>query len=256
MRDCPLVCVHDATHTQQVNRYIFQPIRDDHCNSPRIARIYKSRHAIRRAVSTTMESLYMPDWMESKVHITGPADGIDRFRSAHIREDKDGNDTLDFDTITPMPAVLKNTEPGAYDEFIWALGGELDAARNVLRQFTADDTPLGWRWVRNLGITTREEFLQWAKMNRPDQMEAARRAMENERTTGYRDWLDWQVDNWGCKVGPEIIRQDDARRDRQWLNGVRSLIASALAGTHDLSLSKSVRRGGVIAPSTISPYGR
>ena len=25
--------------------------------------------------------------------------------------------------------------------------------------------------------------------------------MEIERTTGYRDWYDWQVDNWGCKWG-------------------------------------------------------
>ena len=40
-------------------------------------------------------------------------------------------------------------------------------------------------------------------------------------------------------VGLEIIRQDDARRDRQWLNGVRSLIASAFAGTHDLSFSQN-----------------
>ena len=146
----------------------------------------------------------MPDWMECEVRITGPHDEVSRFRNTHIRKDEDGNDLLDFDTIIPMPPELKGTEAAGHSEYVWALGGELYAAQDLLRQCgvrTADDTPLEWQWVRDLGIETREEFLRWAEANRAGQLNVARRAMENEYTTGYRDWYHWQLDNWGCKWG-------------------------------------------------------
>ena len=146
----------------------------------------------------------MPNWMQCMVRITGPADEIVRFRAAHIREDEDGNEHLDFNSIIPMPPQLRDADHGGSDAFIWALGGDLHPSRGLLRRvglYSADDTPLDWPWVRSLGIATREEFLCWAEKNRPDQLDMAQRAMDNESATGYRDWYDWQVDNWGCKWG-------------------------------------------------------
>ena len=141
----------------------------------------------------------MPNWMERI-----PTDEIVRFRAEHIREDEDGDDWLDFNSIIPMPPQLRGADAGASDAFVWAFGGELHSSRDLLRRvglYSADDTPLDRPWVRSLGIATREEFLRWAEKNRPDQLAAAERAMENESATGYRDWYDWQVDNWGCKWG-------------------------------------------------------
>jgi hypothetical protein len=142
--------------------------------------------------------------MECEVRIIGPTDEIARFRTAHIGNDQNGDLRLDFDSIVPMPSELRDTNAGPSDAFIWALGGELYAPRNLSRRLgleMADATPLNRAWVRELGVTSREDLLNWAEVNRPHGLAVAKRVMEIERTTGYRNWYDWQLINWGCKWG-------------------------------------------------------
>ncbi len=136
----------------------------------------------------------MPNWMTSEVRITGPDDEIARFRAAHISKDEDGEDILDFNSVIPMPLELKGTQAGAcIDALVWALGGELCAERDLLRKLgmcSAADTPFDLPWVQDLGITTREKLLSWAGIERTEALDAARRALELERSTGYRNWYD------------------------------------------------------------------
>ena len=143
----------------------------------------------------------MPNWMECEVQITGPADEAARFRAAHITKDEDGQEQLNFETVVAMPPELNGTDPNLSDDYVWALGGELDGSRRpwVLRHLS--HTPLDKDWVRNLGITSRQGLLQWATENEPDRLALAKHAMEIESTTGYRHWRDWQWDNWGCEKG-------------------------------------------------------
>ena len=147
----------------------------------------------------------MSNWMESEVHIIGPADEIARFRATHIRKDENGQDELDFETIIPMPPQLKDyAQEAPSNAYVWALGGELYAPSDTWRRIgksVLDETPLEWPWVRTLGVNSREGLLQWAEKNRADELADAKRAMEAERATGYRDWYDWQIDNWGCSCG-------------------------------------------------------
>jgi hypothetical protein len=146
----------------------------------------------------------MPNWMECAVQIIGPTDEIARFRTAHIGNDRNDELQLDFDSIITMPPELRDTNATPSDAFVWALGGELYASRNLSRRLgyeMADATPLDLAWVRELGIISREGLLNWAEVNRPDKLVVAKRVMEVERATGYRNWYDWQCDNWGCKWG-------------------------------------------------------
>ena len=132
------------------------------------------------------------------------------------------DDQLDFETIIPMPPELRDTQAGSSDPYVWALGGELYASRNSLRRIglrLSDATPLDWPWVRDLGITSREGLLHWAKENRPNELTVAKRAMDNEHATGYRDWYDWRLRQLGMQVGllrvcvaerrPDCILYDD-----------------------------------------------
>ena len=131
----------------------------------------------------------MPNWMECEVQIIGPTDEIARFRTAHIGNDQNGELQLDFDSIIPMPPELRDTNATPSDAFVWALGGELYASRNLSRRLgyeMADATPLDLAWVRELEIISREGLLNWAEVNRPDKLVVAKRVMEVERATGYR----------------------------------------------------------------------
>ena len=66
---------------------------------------------------------------------------------------------------------------------------------------SADDAPLNLAWLRERGIANREELLCWAEKELPSELNAARRILNVERSTGYRSWYDWQLENWGCKWG-------------------------------------------------------
>ena len=145
----------------------------------------------------------MPNWMENHVQITGPAEDIGRFCITHINNDEDGELQLDFNSIIPMPTELEESQSGL-DPYIWALGGDLYSPRDLFRRLemhAADATPLDWPWIRKEGITSREELVHWAEIHRPEILTEARQAMECESVTGYRDWYDWQIHNWGCKWG-------------------------------------------------------
>ena len=95
----------------------------------------------------------MPNWMYSEVHIHGPNNEIGRFRAAHICKDNEGEDTLSFDSIIPMPPELRESHPGRgyTDALVWALGGAFHAEKNLLRKLgmcSADDTPLSLSWLQ------------------------------------------------------------------------------------------------------------
>jgi hypothetical protein len=141
--------------------------------------------------------------MYIEVNIDGPADEIQRFCAAHIREGDDGKDMLDFNSIVPMPPELEYTECDGYtNALIWALGGELHAPRKAFREmYSADDTPLDWPWLRDRGIETREALLRWAEKGLRAELAAARRLLKIEHSTGYRSRYDWQLENWGVKWG-------------------------------------------------------
>ena len=133
----------------------------------------------------------MPSWMYIEVHIDGPLDEIARFRAAHIREDNDSKDMLDY-SIIPIPPELNDTECGGYtDVLVWALGGELYADQHVLGKIgmhSADDTPLDRAWLRERGVATREELLRWAEKELPGESDTARRVLKVEHSIGYRSW--------------------------------------------------------------------
>ena len=174
-----------------------------HCNSLRETRIFECA-AGNYATALRAASYKCPIGWNARSEIIGPTDEITRFRTAHIRNDQNGELQLDFDSIIPMPPELRDTDAAPSDAFIWALGGELYAARNLSRRLgyeTADATPLDRAWVRELGIISREGMLNWAEVNRPHKFAVAKRVMEVERATGYRNWYDWRCVNWGCKWG-------------------------------------------------------
>lgn len=154
----------------------------------------------------------MPNHVSHHCIVTGPAEDVAAFRTLMFREEpvlyglfhkdeaKRGQPTgeietiFDFNAIIPMPEILKGSENSSDVSFgLFALGKEkLEAG-----PFRA--SPLTYPWVKKLGITTREQFVEWLKKDRPDAIHAAEKALKAHAETGHLDWYTWSIANWGTK---------------------------------------------------------
>jgi hypothetical protein len=177
----------------------------------------------------------MPNHVTTHCVITGPRDELERFRTTMIRapEGKD-EETLDFDLITPMPRTLKTMTAGSNANLgIELLTGEPKPCIFGLISQSYLDFP----WIQDLGITSIEELRAWGEKERPDAIEAGEAAITAHRQTGFYDWYDWSIANWGTKWNSYhfSIDNDDVgddklsfRFDTAW--GFPSPIFEKLAG--------------------------
>lgn len=147
----------------------------------------------------------MPNWCENNMKITGAADEIARFKQTCIVADDDGKPDFDFNTIVPMPEVLKGSEAsGDVDHGLLLIG------RNDLVRFGKSFTEmLDWPWVKEANIKTVEELKTVLIERHPDAVSKAQQAIALHEQTGFLNWYDWQIANWGTKWGA-CITTDDA----------------------------------------------
>jgi hypothetical protein len=135
----------------------------------------------------------MPNHVTTRCIMTGPTEDIALFCALHIRvPDEAAELTLDFDRIIPMPEILKR--PGAA------------YAKLGIEILTGKPKPgsLSWSfldppWVQQLGITTHEALRAWAEKEHPEAIEEGRKQIEAYNETGFYDWYDWSIENWGTK---------------------------------------------------------
>ena len=142
----------------------------------------------------------MPNHVTHRVKVTGPADALAEFRATCIRRIKErdfqGNEvesepTLDFNTLVPMPECIKATERSSNSSMgLFALGVNGGG-------FGVDYLTI--KWVRDLGITTREQFREYVEREHPKAIEAAQASLKAVEETGFADWYNWSIANWGTK---------------------------------------------------------
>jgi hypothetical protein len=117
----------------------------------------------------------------------------------------DDEETLDFNLITPMPETLKSTTAGGDAD----LGIEILTGRPKPCIGLLSDSYLDFPWIQELGITSIEELRTWAEKERPHAIEAGEAAIAVYRETGFYDWYDWSIANWGTKWNSYHFSIDD-----------------------------------------------
>src|ERR1019366_4372471 len=107
----------------------------------------------------------MPNYTENTCEVIGPTKDIETFKKTHILPDKDGNLEFQFNTIIPMPEILRDRRAGNVDAVFFALGAEKNTALPWLHARFGN--PFAREWAKEIGITTQDQLLAYLEANRP-----------------------------------------------------------------------------------------
>lgn len=130
----------------------------------------------------------MPNHVTHRMTVSGPADKVQAFKD-HCIETSNDDPFFDFNTIIPMPEILGKIESGSRtNDGIFALTGQYKYVN-----------PLTFPWAKEKGITTQQQFLEYLQKESPSSIEQGKLSLQAKKETGYNDWYDWSIHNWGTK---------------------------------------------------------
>lgn len=116
----------------------------------------------------------MPNHYATEVTIKGSQTDIEGFLTKHIVKEKDPTqleaEFFDFNTVVPMPEIIKGTESDS----------NVEAAIQFIN--TGDAPTIMKQWFDN-----------------PETMAKARQSIKAQEETGYSNWYEWSRPNWGTK---------------------------------------------------------
>lgn len=140
----------------------------------------------------------MPNHITTVCTVSGPPADVAAFAERHVvphEKDKERR-VFDFATIIPQPAIVRETESGSEATIgVAALVG--DMLMHDFRQYQW--LPAGV--LDGPGYRHAKQVRAWLEENRPKALEKGRKCLQAVAETGYPDWYEWSIANWGTKWG-------------------------------------------------------
>jgi hypothetical protein len=130
----------------------------------------------------------MPNHVIHEVSFTGKAKRIKELLVFVRNVDEDT--PFDFEKIIPMPESLRIESSSMVDQAMAVLTNDQEELRKML----------GYNWVKEKGYTTTDDVKEHLMRNLTEaDLEMGRKAINNIKEYGCKDWYDWSRRNWGTK---------------------------------------------------------
>lgn len=155
----------------------------------------------------------MPNWVDNRIIAIGDSDALAEFIVLHLCDLKSGQVRFDFETVIPMPPIVRLTDASSDGQLgLVALGvnvpGQWPSSPRTVKE------ALRQPWAREARIRSRAGLLAHLREHRPKTLEAAERLIACHRQTGCRDWYDWSVEHWGTKWNAHSTKLAGKREGR------------------------------------------
>lgn len=134
----------------------------------------------------------MPNHVTSICTVTGPEADMVRLHESHIASKEP---YLDFNTIVPTPACIKDTSSDSQTEL--AMLAMLGARSGVTVSFEMYGVTRGV--VSGPGYKHADQVLAWLEKCHSKAIESARKSFAALAETGFGNWYEWNTHNWGTK---------------------------------------------------------
>jgi hypothetical protein len=161
----------------------------------------------------------MANHFHNWVTITGPENTLAEFKAAYFRDTGDADEPihLDFNTVIPMPEIIRGTEKSTVVDHGLVVLGRDDLLRHTCGPFWSyvrAEAMLKYEWIAERGIKTVEQLKAYLLERDPDCVEKAQRCIKAYEETGYIDWYTWRWTKWGTKSNAYhfYLEADDTNR--------------------------------------------
>lgn len=130
----------------------------------------------------------MPNWCENELTIQGGSGVLACLDAIQGDAGEKGPCHIDFQRIVPMPAILEGTSSPVDKRGLVLLGDDAEGREM-----------LSYPWVRQERIANLDALRSYLRENCPEAEEHARRSIQAEQETGYRDWYERRIGR--CESG-------------------------------------------------------
>jgi hypothetical protein len=149
----------------------------------------------------------MPNHITNKLTIMdGKLGSIKERLKYYVSKDDDGKESIDFNRVIRMPPSLQITAGGSVDEAMAAIKEDTKFFAERFEWWSGKGS-----WLETEGIKTPKDLMEYKRRTlSKEALEEGRKAIENLKKYGHKDWYGWCCDKWGTKWNSYDTTWDDS----------------------------------------------